>query len=127
MGDLTKDFNRSEYACKCGCGFDAISPNLTHIVQKIRDALGAPIHINSGCRCEERNKAAGGVPNSTHLKGVAADLWSRRGSQGLFEVIKTLHAQGKIKNLRYCKRYIAKNFVHIDCGPVRKRGIFQVG
>lgn len=24
MGDLTKNFNRFEFACKCGCGFDDI-------------------------------------------------------------------------------------------------------
>lgn len=38
-------------------------------LQVIRDALGKPIQITSGYRCERLNKLVGGVPNSSHLKG----------------------------------------------------------
>ena len=30
--------------------------------------------MNSGYRCAELNKAVGGVPNSFHLQGMAADI-----------------------------------------------------
>ena len=55
MGDLTKDFSRSEFACKCGCGYDRIDPRVVDMCQVIRDGLGASIRINSACRCERRN------------------------------------------------------------------------
>lgn len=43
------------------------------ILQPARDALG-PLKINSGFRSEELNKAVGGVSNSAHRQGFAADI-----------------------------------------------------
>lgn len=43
-------------------------------LQTIRDALGKPINITSGYRCERLNNIVGGVRNSSHLKGWAADI-----------------------------------------------------
>ena len=120
VGDLTKDFSRSEFACKCGCGFDQIDPRVVDMCQMIRDALGAPIRINSACRCERRNAEAHGVKGSYHTKGLAADLSCEAGSQRLQAVIKSLFEAGKLPCLEYCKRYVQKNFVHIDCGHQRK-------
>lgn len=41
---------------------------LLNTLQVIRDALGKPIHITSGYRCEQLNKLVGGVPNSSHKR-----------------------------------------------------------
>lgn len=120
MGDLTKDFSRSEFACKCGCGYDRIDPRVVDMCQVIRDALGVPVRINSACRCEKRNTEAHGVKGSYHTKGLAADLSCEAGSQRLQAVAKALFDAGKLPHLAYCKRYVAKNFVHIDCGHQRK-------
>lgn len=43
-------------------------------LQVIRDALGKPIKITSGYRCELLNKLLGGVPNSSHKRCWAADI-----------------------------------------------------
>ncbi len=43
------------------------------ILQPARDALGA-LSIQSGFRSETLNQAVGGVPNSDHRKGFAADV-----------------------------------------------------
>ena len=68
MGDLSKNFNRSEFACKgknC-CGHSAaIHPDLV-------DAL--PLSITSGFRCNRHNKAVGGAEQSFHTLGMAADV-----------------------------------------------------
>ena len=45
MGDLTKNFNRFEFACKCGCGFDDIDLKVVQALQKLRDKLDKPIHV----------------------------------------------------------------------------------
>lgn len=47
---------------------------LIHVLQQIRDLLGVPMIINSGYRCEELNKAVGGVSNSAHKYARAADF-----------------------------------------------------
>jgi uncharacterized protein YcbK (DUF882 family) len=119
MGDLSKNFSRHEFACQDYCGYDNINPRVVVMAQTIRDASGKAIRINSGCRCAKHNMAVGGVKNSYHTTGLAADLSCEVGSAQLFEVIKQLFASGKLNALQYCKRYIRKNFVHIDCGKRR--------
>lgn len=119
MGDLTKDFSRREFACKCGCGFDRIDPRVVNMAQKIRDTIGESVRINSACRCRKHNAAVGGVGESYHMDGTAADLSCASGAFKLFAAIKDLYAKGKLNDLEYCKWYKAKNFVHIDCGKKR--------
>ena len=45
-----------------------------HVLQPLRDACG-PITISSGYRSAALNKAVGGVANSQHMKGEAADIF----------------------------------------------------
>ena len=44
------------------------------VLQPLRDILGAPVYINSGYRSKRLNARVGGVPNSRHLQGRAADI-----------------------------------------------------
>ena len=44
------------------------------IIDTDREALGRDIRINSGYRCNTLNKSVGGVENSQHLCGEAADI-----------------------------------------------------
>ena len=44
------------------------------VLQPLRDYVGAPVHINSGYRCPELNMTVGGVKNSQHCRGEAADI-----------------------------------------------------
>ena len=73
MGKLSPNFEREEFACRCGCGFDTVDAELIEMVQAARDELG-PIKINSACRCEVHNRKEGGAENSQHKLGRAADL-----------------------------------------------------
>ena len=45
-----------------------------HVLQPLRDAMQEPIKIGSGYRCTNLNHAVGGVSNSQHIRGQAADL-----------------------------------------------------
>ena len=44
------------------------------VLEPLREHFGIPVVISSGYRCPQLNKAVGGVPNSQHLKGEAADI-----------------------------------------------------
>ena len=44
------------------------------VLDPAREKWGKAIHVSSGYRCPELNKAVGGVPTSQHLKGEAADI-----------------------------------------------------
>lgn len=50
-----------------------------------------PIHVTSGYRSAEVNRAAGGVPNSLHLVGRAADLivGPPLGTRGFFDKLRS--------------------------------------
>ena len=51
--------------------------NINYIIKRldiIREAWGKPIVVTSGYRCDELNKKVGGVKNSYHTRGLAADL-----------------------------------------------------
>ena len=70
--------------------------NLTALVETVLDPLrqawGAPIHVNSGYRCPALNKAVGGVPASQHMLGQAADITagSRAKNQSLYRLLRQL-------------------------------------
>ena len=77
--DEIRYFTRDEFACKCGgryCnGYPAeIDAGMVKITDQIRARIGKPIHVNSGLRCNVHNANVGGVSNSQHLYGNAADL-----------------------------------------------------
>ncbi len=67
MGNVTRNFSRAEFACQCGCSLADPHPLLVTGLQEVRDIIGQPIIITSGCRCAEHNAAVGGVPDSQHL------------------------------------------------------------
>jgi len=74
MGNLSKNFDRSEFACGCGCGYDDIDLKLVDKLQMLRDLVGKPVIVTSGCRCTLYNRHIGGVISSPHLEGLAADI-----------------------------------------------------
>ena len=67
-------FKRYEFACRCGCGFDAVDVDLLRILDDVRVNFGAPVAINSACRCESHNAEIGGKKGSMHVKAKAADI-----------------------------------------------------
>jgi len=78
MGDLTKNFNKAEFDCNCGCDmpedvFDNVKLHAKNL-QVIRDFLNESIKINSGYRCPNYNSKVGGASKSQHLTGNASDL-----------------------------------------------------
>ena len=118
MATNTEHFKVSEFACKCGCGKQDIDQRVINMAETIRLALGVPVKINSGCRCPAHNAKVGGVKNSKHVLGKAADLSCSLGSAKMFETVKRLKDEGKLPDLDYCIKY--KTFIHIDCGGKRK-------
>ena len=122
MPKNTKNFTVNEFTCKCGCGLNNVYQELLDMCQKIRDELGVPVRVNSGCRCVKHNAKVGGVRNSQHLNGVAADLSCERGAHVMYETIRRMHEEGRLSELRFCKEY--KTWVHVDCGRKRNK-IFE--
>jgi len=75
---LTDNFSKSEFNCKCGCEMpDDVLKNIKSLavqLQVLRERSNEPISINSAYRCKSHNHAIGGVKNSQHVLGKAADI-----------------------------------------------------
>jgi uncharacterized protein YcbK (DUF882 family) len=70
--------------------------------------------VLSGCRCEDHNRAVGGVENSQHVYGRAADIYVPMGAAEFFRVIEKLYKMGAIPALGHAQLYLRQNFVHLD-------------
>ena len=71
---LSENFKVKEFACNDGSDTVLISDELVDLLQKIRDHFRVAVTINSGYRTSTYNKKVGGVSNSQHVKGTAADI-----------------------------------------------------
>lgn len=72
--ELSRYFSREEFACKCGCGYNAVDAVLLDVLMEVRRNYDAPVTITSGCRCDEHNRFVDGAEESKHLLGIAADI-----------------------------------------------------
>lgn len=88
-------FTREEFRCQCGgkyCNGFPVEPEreLLQVCNEIRRRLGVPVTIvdsgGSGVRCPQHNAAVGGVANSNHLYGKAADLHSEKSPEEMYRV-----------------------------------------
>lgn len=71
---ISKNFILAEFQCPC-CMRVMLDFCLVDLLEILRKMIGdKPVIINSGYRCPEYNKKVGGVPNSYHLFGMAADI-----------------------------------------------------
>lgn len=128
---ITKDFSYEEFDCKDGTKVPAMyRPNVEQLarqLQVLRDAIGKPITIISGYRTEKHNKKVGGVRNSYHLRGMAADIYvGGVNTLQLYRIIERLICEGKMRQggIGY---YPDRNFVHYDIRGIKARWQFRGG
>lgn len=97
--DDSEFFDREEFRCQCAgkyCDGFPVEPKeeLVLVCNEIRRRLGVPVSIvdggGSGVRCPEHNAAVGGVRNSNHLYGKAADLHSEKSPQEMARVAESV-------------------------------------
>ena len=112
--DEIQYFTRDEFRCKCGgkyCdGFPAEpQEQLVRIADQLRKNLGVPITIVSGLRCPTWNQIQGGVDNSQHMYGEAADIYCCGISQ-----LRVETELDNIGGVRYHYAITGSDNVHFD-------------
>ena len=115
---LSANFQVKEFACKDGSDTILIDPRLVNLLQTISEHFEKGINIASGYRTEAFNAKVGGVENSLHTQGRAADIIVS-GVQPL-QVAEYAESIG-IKGIGLYER---NGFVHIDTSDHR---VFWVG
>ncbi len=90
---------------------------LAQELDKVREAWGSPLLVNSWYRPPDINRAVGGASNSQHLYGKAADIRPAQGN--IYDFQKWLdNVAWKDKAVGYGAK---KGFVHVDLRPGRIR------
>jgi Peptidase M15 len=73
VGDLSAHFSKTEFACHC-CGQLKIENELIEALEQLRELAGKEIVVHDGYRCLAHNQQVGGVSDSEHTLGIAADI-----------------------------------------------------
>lgn len=115
MGDMTENFSRWEFVCKCGCGANNINPLLVQRLESMRRLFGRGITITSGCRCKQWNTKVGGEAHSSHLveidgqarTGLAADIACFTSTTRMKLLMAAL-------TVGFERVGIGENFIHVD-------------
>ena len=73
-------FQDEELECHCGRHnpnntANVINPILLERLDRLRELWGKPINVSCAVRCREHNREVGGVDNSQHVLGNAADVY----------------------------------------------------
>ena len=71
---LSTNFAVKEFACKDGSDAVLVAPRLVMVLQSLRSHFCAAVTINSGYRTPQYNARVGGVTDSQHCYGTAADI-----------------------------------------------------
>lgn len=116
---LSKNYRLSEFR-PSDHNYDLIriSPRLVNILEEIRTRAGDhPLHITSGYRPPTYNRKVGGVSNSTHIDGLAADIYSDyMGVDELYDICDRVI--GDRGGVGY---YPTQGFIHVDLRGYRAR------
>lgn len=110
--DKIKHFKLDEFRCN-HCNKLKLDINLLESLEKLREQTG-PLVINSGYRCPIHNKRVGGVRNSQHLKGTAADVRAINTKPSIVQAIAD-----KVFSNGGLGRY--NTFTHVDVRGHRSR------
>lgn len=102
-----RHFDDNEFECNCGCKGNQMDYTFTRKLDRAREISGVPYVITSGYRCEKYNKDVGGKPDSSHPKGLAADIYTD-GSRWRFKILDGLIRAG------FTRIGIADDFIHAD-------------
>ncbi|QDP55948.1 MAG: putative peptidase M15 [Prokaryotic dsDNA virus sp.] len=91
--------------------------NFLYKLEHARELAGVPFKITSGYRTKDHNAKVGGVPNSSHLIGVAADIAVSGGNQR-YIILNALIKAG------FKRLGIAKTFIHCDTDDTKPNSVW---
>jgi len=82
------------------------------MLDNARHMAGIPFIINSGYRTKAANRDAGGLKNSAHLDGFAADIRCNASRERMYIV-------GALLEAGFNRIGIGNGFIHVDNDPTK--------
>ena len=113
---ISEHFSLHEFACPC-CKAAKVHPHLLMGLEKLRAKLRKPIRLSSAYRCLKHNLEIGGVADSNHIHGRAADIPTTSLEMTPLELARVCATIPEFKRIGV---YARRRFVHV--GVRRKPG-----
>ena len=83
-----------------------------NVLDPVRDKFGIPVIITSGYRCPQVNRLVGGVDNSQHMSGCAADFHVQGFTTSImYQLFLCIFNTLEFDQLIY---YRSKNIIHVS-------------
>ena len=116
---LTKNFNKSEFECSCGCVMPSrVLYNIRIVaenLQILRDYVDASITVNSAYRCVDHNHRIGGASRSQHVLGKASDIVVKGYTPDeVFLIVQNLRRNPMLKGVIFQGLGRYNTFTHLD-------------
>ena len=86
------------------------------MLDNARHLAGIPFIINSGYRTKAANRDAGGLRNSAHLDGFAADIRCNASRERMYIV-------GALLEAGFNRIGIGNGFIHVDNDPTKPEDV----
>lgn len=96
-----------------------LDPFLVKLLDQARGWAGIPFYITSGYRTPEKNAEVGGIENSAHCHGLAADIRALDDIERLAIVNGALHAG-------FTRIGIGKFHVHLDIDNTKTQEVLFI-
>ncbi len=114
---MSKYFSASEFrACTPSCEIAQMDPAFLALLDKVREAAGIPLVLNSAYRSPEYEKAHYRKGTSAHCEGCAVDIRCNS-STNRYKIVKAALECG-IPRIG-----IGKTYVHLDNSPGHAQGV----
>lgn len=108
-------FKREEFACECGCGFDAVDVELLFVLIDLREHFDSPVRLTGPNRCSAHNFAVGGSSRSQHIYAKAADVTV----DGIHADVVADYLEDKYPDKYGVGRYVGRT--HVDVRTAKAR------
>ena len=115
---FTRVNGSDELECRCGCG-SSVHGEFRELLNEARAIAGAPFTITSGMRCLEYNTKIGSKETSSHVKGIAADIYYTDD----LHLARIVHALSRVGFTRIGTNEV-KRFVHVDFDKEKPNSVF---
>ena len=96
-----------------------------NVLDPLREAYGKPIIVSSGYRCPKLNKAVGGVKNSQHMLGQAADIKTTSDSPADNRKLFDLARELKLPFDQLIDEF-GYDWIHISYGPRHRKQVLHI-
>ena len=90
------------------------------VLDPLRELWGLPIRVTSGYRCPELNEEVGGVEDSYHMEGCAADISATDPTRNV-ELMSLIRAMQLIGRIALTECYLGPKAKYIHIALDRKR------